>query len=62
MYKHTVCYSEGLDWSGWIYRIYMDSNLISESNEYFESYSRANFAAVGHITLLERLIKPCLNA
>jgi hypothetical protein len=45
----------------WIYRIYHTENLeecprivIRKSTEWFESKTRAQFAAMGHISLLEK--------
>ena len=47
---------------GWCYEIYTDdvyykfwhrTNILVESDEWFESAQRARYAAIGHIDLLE---------
>lgn len=39
---------------GYCYSIYRKDKIIAEAMEWFETKQRAMFAAIGHITLLEK--------
>lgn len=52
-YQYRVFQSE----CGWMYEIYNNAEvpeLIRESKEWFDNESRARYAAIGHISLLEQ--------
>lgn len=56
IYDYQVTYGGWPEELGWIYKIYSQDekpNLIRESDEIFETESRAELAAIGHISLLE---------
>lgn len=61
-YEYETFYEELPQLSGWGYKIYTDSSIYNEiwqtdlyreSEELFESEQKAEFAAIGHISLIE---------
>jgi len=56
----TYEYELILNDKGWYYIIYdpdydaSDSTIIRQSDDWYDSETRANLAAIGHITLLEQ--------
>lgn len=55
VFYNTGSLSEHEHWKGWVYEIYDPSTneLIRESDEWFDTEAEAEFAAIGHISLLE---------
>jgi len=62
IYKYHVYYTCGKkgsnneEWDGWVYEIYthLHEEIVCESHEGFESKAEAQFAAIGHISLLDK--------